>query len=73
MQTQQDAEDGPPELLFVHAGQAARINDFSWNSNEDWVIAGVGNDNILQVKLTVAMAGQASAILSAGSVTFPHT
>lgn len=73
MQTQQDAEDGPPELLFVHAGQEARINDFSWNCNEDWVIAGVGNDNILQVKPAAAMAGRASAALRTGCVTFSHT
>lgn len=49
LQTPEDAEDGPPELLFVHAGQSAKLNDFAWNPNEDWVVAGVSDNNQLQV------------------------
>ncbi|KAK1404509.1 WD-40 repeat-containing protein MSI1 [Heracleum sosnowskyi] len=48
-QTPQEAEDGPPELLFVHGGHTSKISDFSWNQCEDWVIASVAEDNILQV------------------------
>ncbi|KAJ7544739.1 hypothetical protein O6H91_09G091100 [Diphasiastrum complanatum] len=48
-QTPEDAEDGPPELLFIHGGHTSKISDFSWNSNEDWVIASVAEDNILQI------------------------
>ena len=48
-QTEVEAEDGPPELLFIHGGHTAKISDFSWNSDEDWVVASVGEDNILQV------------------------
>lgn len=48
-QTPEDAEDGPPEILFVHGGHTAKISDFSWNSNDDWVIASVAEDNILQI------------------------
>lgn len=48
-QTPQEAEDGPPELLFVHGGHTSKISDFSWNQSEDWVIASVAEDNILQV------------------------
>ncbi|XP_020271293.1 WD-40 repeat-containing protein MSI1-like isoform X2 [Asparagus officinalis] len=48
-QTQEDAEDGPPELLFLHGGHTSRISDFSWNPCDDWVIAGVADDNILQI------------------------
>lgn len=48
-QSREDAQDGPPELLFVHAGQADALNDFSWNCNEAGVVASVSNDNILQV------------------------
>eukprot|EP00505_MAST-04D_sp_SCG-Rhode-Island_P006653 Stramenopile-MAST_4_protein_6653 len=44
-----DAEDGPPELLFVHGGHTARISDLSWNLNDEWVVASVADDNILQV------------------------
>ncbi|RWW08198.1 hypothetical protein GW17_00028375 [Ensete ventricosum] len=48
-QTPEDAEDGPPELLFIHGGHTSKISDFSWNSCEDWVIASVAEDNILQI------------------------
>ncbi|XP_077246654.1 histone-binding protein MSI1-like isoform X2 [Tasmannia lanceolata] len=48
-QTAEDAEDGPPELLFVHGGHTDKISDFSWNRNEAWVISSVAEDNILQV------------------------
>ncbi len=48
-QTPEDAEDGPPELLFVHGGHVAKISDFSWNANDHWTVASVSEDNILQV------------------------
>lgn len=44
-----DAEDGPPELLFIHGGHTAKISDFSWNINEPWVISSVAEDNILHI------------------------
>jgi WD40 repeat protein len=49
LQTPEDAEDGPPELLFIHGGHTSKISDFSWNANDDWVVASVAEDNILQV------------------------
>lgn len=48
-QTAEDAEDGPPELLFMHGGHTSTVSDFSWNPNLDWVMASVSEDNILQV------------------------
>jgi len=48
-ETPEDEEDGPPELLFVHGGHTSKISDFSWNLNDDWVIASVAEDNILQI------------------------
>lgn len=45
----EDAEDGPPELLFIHGGHTSKISDFAWNQNDDWVVASVAEDNILQV------------------------
>lgn len=48
-QTAEDAEDGPPELLFIHGGHTAKISDFSWNPNEPWVVCSVSEDNIMQV------------------------
>lgn len=40
-QTAEEAVDGPPELLFVHAGHRGRVCDFNWNPNnaEDLLIA----------------------------------
>ncbi|XP_006837888.2 WD-40 repeat-containing protein MSI1 [Amborella trichopoda] len=48
-QAAEDAEDGPPELLFVHGGHTDKISDFSWNPHHDWVIASVAADNIIQI------------------------
>eukprot|EP00516_Mucochytrium_quahogii_P007681 CAMPEP_0203754246 /NCGR_PEP_ID=MMETSP0098-20131031/7870_1 /ASSEMBLY_ACC=CAM_ASM_000208 /TAXON_ID=96639 /ORGANISM=" , Strain NY0313808BC1" /LENGTH=427 /DNA_ID=CAMNT_0050645163 /DNA_START=73 /DNA_END=1353 /DNA_ORIENTATION=- len=48
-QDAQDAEDGPPELLFIHGGHTSKVSDFSWNPNDPWVIASVSEDNIVQV------------------------
>jgi len=48
-QTAEDAEDGPPELLFIHGGHTSKISDFSFNLSEPWVISSVAEDNILQV------------------------
>ncbi len=48
-QDPEDAEDGPPELLFIHGGHTNKVSDFSWNPNEQWVVASVADDNIMQV------------------------
>ncbi|MFN3280047.1 MAG: hypothetical protein ACK41Y_16925, partial [Paracoccus hibiscisoli] len=40
-QSAEDAEDGPPELLFVHGGHTAKVSDMSWNTNDEWVMASV--------------------------------
>ena len=48
-QSAEDAEDGPPELLFIHGGHTAKVADFAWNANDPWVLASVAEDNILQV------------------------
>jgi histone-binding protein RBBP4 len=48
-QTALEAEDGPPELLFIHGGHTAKISDLYWNPTDDWVMASIGEDNILQV------------------------
>eukprot|EP01132_Coremiostelium_polycephalum_P003268 gene3268-4092_t len=48
-QTDEDAADGPPELLFIHGGHTSKISDFSWNPHDRWSIASVAEDNILQI------------------------
>ena len=50
-QTPEDAEDGPPELLFIHGGHTSKLNDLTFSSAEDWVIASVSDDNVLQVSV----------------------
>jgi histone-binding protein RBBP4 len=48
-QSEEDAEDGPPELLFLHGGHTSKVSDFSWNVKDEWAIASVSEDNVLQV------------------------
>lgn len=48
-QDPEDAEDGPPELMFIHGGHTNKVSDFSWNTNDPWVLSSVAEDNILQV------------------------
>jgi len=48
-QSPEDAEDGPPELLFIHGGHTSKISDLSWNLDDPWVMASVSEDNILQI------------------------
>lgn len=48
-QLEEDAEDGPPELLFLHGGHTAKVSDFSWHPHHPWIMASVSEDNVLQV------------------------
>mmetsp|Transcript_16467 Transcript_16467/g.37812 ORF Transcript_16467/g.37812 Transcript_16467/m.37812 type:complete len:84 (-) Transcript_16467:871-1122(-) len=48
-QSEEDAEDGPPELLFLHGGHTSKVSDLSWNFKDEWTIASVSEDNVLQV------------------------
>ncbi|KAL3635275.1 hypothetical protein CASFOL_019822 [Castilleja foliolosa] len=48
-QTEEDAKYRPPELFFIHSGHSSTVRDFSWNPCEDWVMASVSDDNVLQI------------------------
>ena len=48
-QSAEDADDGPPELLFIHGGHTNKVSDFSWNINDEWSLISVSEDNVLQV------------------------
>lgn len=48
-QSPEDAEDGPPELLFLHGGHTSNVSDFSWNAKDEWSLVSVSEDNVLQV------------------------
>ena len=48
-QTEEQKKDGPPELVFVHAGHTSKVSDISINQNEHLMIASCAEDNIFQV------------------------
>jgi WD40 repeat protein len=48
-QTADDAEDGAPELLFMHGGHTSAVSDISWNPVVPWTLASVADDNIAHV------------------------
>jgi histone-binding protein RBBP4 len=48
-QTEDDKEDGPPELFFLHGGHTDLIHDFSWNLHQPWTLASAAQDNIVQI------------------------
>lgn len=48
-QSSDDAQDGPPELLFVHGGHTDKVSDFAWNPCQDWTMASTADNNIIQV------------------------
>jgi histone-binding protein RBBP4 len=48
-QTPEDAADGPPELMFIHGGHTDKVSEFSWNPNDEWVMASVADNNVLQI------------------------
>ncbi|KAG0169097.1 retinoblastoma binding protein [Apophysomyces sp. BC1015] len=48
-QSPDDANDGPPELLFMHGGHTTNVSDFGWSPAEPWVLASTAEDNIVQV------------------------
>lgn len=33
----------------MHAGHTSRVSDISWNTNDDWTLASVAEDNVLQI------------------------
>ena len=48
-QSPEDAEDGPPEILFVHGGHTSKPNDLSWDPSTPWRLASAADDNVLQI------------------------
>ncbi|KAM0673020.1 hypothetical protein GVAV_003511 [Gurleya vavrai] len=47
--SEEEKQDGPPELLFMHGGHTNTVCDFSWNPLEPYEIASVAEDNIIQI------------------------
>lgn len=68
-QTPDDAEDGPPELLFMHGGHTNHLADFSWNQNDPWLLCSAAEDNLLQIwKVAKSIVGQDEAGLDLSEV-----
>jgi len=44
-----DIDDAPPELHFIHGGHICTPNDISWNPHNHGLIASVCGENTLQV------------------------
>ncbi|KNC78135.1 hypothetical protein SARC_09423 [Sphaeroforma arctica JP610] len=63
-QTFEDAEDGPAELSFQHAGHMARIEDASWNPELPFYISSVDADNSLQCWQTAKDMFEEDAVVS---------
>ena len=66
-QAPEDAEDGPPELLFIHGGHTSKVSDFAWNPSDDWVVASVAEDNILQARASPEQGFRRCRVLEHGS------
>jgi len=45
----QKRTENPPELLFVHGGHTSKLQEMSWNPNEEFVMASVSGDNDIQI------------------------
>lgn len=48
-QTQEDAEDGAPEIFMMHAGHTGAVTDLSWCPFQEWTLASTADDNILHL------------------------
>ncbi|RKP31773.1 WD40 repeat-like protein [Metschnikowia bicuspidata] len=48
-QSQEDAEDGSPEIFMMHAGHTGAITDFSWCPFAKWTLATLADDNIVHI------------------------
>lgn len=55
-QTQEDAEDGAPELLFMHGGHTSTVTDFAWHPDIPWLLGSVADDNVCQIWMPSARA-----------------
>ncbi|AMD20170.1 HCR020Cp [Eremothecium sinecaudum] len=48
-QAPDDADDGVPELMMMHAGHKSGVNEFSFNRQIPWLMGSVEEDNIVHV------------------------
>lgn len=48
-QSEEDAKEGPPELMFIHGGHTDKLCDISWNPHEPFLMASVAENNVLHL------------------------
>ena len=41
--TEEDLEDGPASLIFIHAGHTGDVQDFYWSLSEEFMFVSVAN------------------------------
>ena len=59
-------------LQFIHGGHTSKVSDFSWNENDDWVIASCAVDNIMQVwQMVRGLCAPPCALLRVALTTRP--
>ena len=44
-----DNDDGPSELIFTHGGHTDKVNDISWNKNDELMCASVAENNVVHL------------------------
>lgn len=68
-QVQEDAEDGCPEILMMHAGHTGAVSDLSWCPFLDWTLASVADDNIVHLwEINKSIVHDEPTVLSDGDL-----
>jgi histone-binding protein RBBP4 len=64
-QTAEEKLDGPPELLFIHAGHKSKVTDSSWHPSNELLIASVeeGQGNAINFWKMVGLVANLGQIL----------
>jgi hypothetical protein len=47
-QSEEDKEDGPPELAFMHCGHTQAVHEVAWGLDGKMTLVSVSSDNVLQ-------------------------
>lgn len=48
-QSVSEEQEGPPELIFIHAGHLGSVTDLSWHPVKPWTLASVSDDALVDI------------------------